>query len=54
MRMKAQRKLERDRARREEARNRTRAATDREPDTDDDLGGTTDLQMARSRLGYDE
>lgn len=51
MKMKSQRKAERDRAKRDEARHRTRAATEGETaDTLDDL----DDQVARSVLGYDE
>ncbi len=50
--MKSQRKAERDRAKRDQARHRTRAATD--SDGGSDVFDELDDQVARSVLGYDE
>lgn len=55
MKMKSQRKADRDRSKREAARNRTRAGTDADGgDAADASHDELDDQIARSVLGYDE
>lgn len=54
MKMKSQRKIERDRVKREVSRSRAPRHTQKPEDGDDDAVDELDLQVARSVLGYDE